>query len=198
MRELIALGGAALLTASCAQAAPVSGRFEQLDVAVAKDGALTASYREDQGVGVVKSCAFRLSGKLDGSGRGTVKAWASGSRVLAGRIEVRGDAAVLSVPGARDFPGCGMVLLPEIDKGIEFTKTGPAAWTSLVQIAAPRAMLRPTPASQPRRAYLVQRDIVGVTGRQGNLLSVEFHSVEGRTSKGWVLASDTAALLPPR
>lgn len=198
MRELIGLAGAALFAASCAQAAPASGRFEQLDVAVAGDGTLTASYREDQGVGVVKSCAFQLSGKLDRSGRGTVKAWADRSRVLTGTIAVRDDAAVLSVPGARSFPGCGMVLLPEIDKGIELTKTDPAAWQSLARITAPRTMLRPTPTSPPKRAYLVQRDIVGVTGQQGNMLAVEFHSAEGRTSKGWVLASDTAALLPPR
>src|SRR5262245_30572114 len=53
-----------------------SGIYEGLMLAVAPDGAIQGSFREQQGEGVVKSCAFFLSGKLSGAGGTSVVTWA--------------------------------------------------------------------------------------------------------------------------
>ncbi len=179
---------------SPAAAVAVSGRFEQLDLAIGEDGRLLGSYREVQGEGVTKTCAFTLSGSVDATGHGKISASAETGPAQSGTIFARADAVVIALPNGRDFPGCGSVLMPEIAKGLELTKTGSAAWTSLVRIAADRARLHTAPASATTHGYMVRGNIAGVTGSSGDWLAVEFRGDSGRSSKGWIARSETAPL----
>lgn len=190
---MIALGG---VVAICSQAMAkvVSGRFEQLDLAVDHGGRILGSYREVQGEGVTKTCAFTIFGSVDSSGRGTIRASAGLGPVQAGTIVASANVVTLALPHGRDFPGCGSVLLPEIATGIELTKTGGADWISLVRIGTERVRLHTTPSSPTGRGYLVHGDIAGVTARSGDWIAVEFRGETGRLSKGWIARGDTVPL----
>lgn len=185
-----------------ASAAPLtSGRYEQLNLAVAADGNLTGVYTDQQGQGVVKKCTFVLAGRIDATGTGTVAAWTTwvkGGPIKRGRIDARGDTVTLAVPGAQDFPGCGMVLPPDIDKGIAFSRTTSVPWTSMRMISALRAPLHVAPDGTATRGHVVRGDVVGVRAAQGGRLSIDYVSTTGRMVGGWVRAAQTASLAPPR
>lgn len=193
-RFVVAIAGT--LAFGCgAMASPVAGRFEQLDLAVAPGGHVLGSYREVQGEGVTRTCAFALSGVVDASGRGKITASAGTGPAQAGTIVANAGSVVIALPHGRDFPGCGSVLMPEIASGLELTKTASAAWTSLVRIGAERARLHIAPSSPATHGYLVRGNVAGVTGVSGDWLAIDFIGDTGRSSKGWIARSDTAPLM---
>lgn len=199
MSRAVLLAAAAATIAGCAVpagAAPVSGRFEGLDLAVA-GRTVVGSFREAQGDGPSATCAFTFRGTVDTAGRGTVMASDGSGPARRGTIVAAADKVTLAVPGARDFAGCAMVLMPEIDQGIGFTHTADAAWTSLMRVAAAKSALHAAPAGAAH-GYLVRDNVVGVTARRGAWVEVGYHNDAGRTSHGWVMASDLAPVAPAR
>ncbi len=191
-----------LLIAACGPvpataASSTSGRYEQLALAVGRDGSITGKYGDQQGQGATKTCTFALAGRLDASGTGPVTAWAGG-RALRGRMVARGDEVQLTMPGAQDFPGCGLVLPPQIKEGLAHSKISSVPWTSMRIVSAPRARLHPKPGVVSGRSYVVRGDIVGVRAQRGTQLAVDYVSPAGRVTSGWIAAAETAPLTPPR
>lgn len=187
----------------CAAAAPAqsatSGRYEQLSLAVGQDGSITGSYGEEQGQGVVKTCTFAISGRLDRNGRGAISAWAeTAGPVLRGQIATRVNQVVLKVPGADDFPGCGLVISPEIATGLQFSKTVNTSWTAMRIIRVSKARFYAKPGHTASRRYVVAEDVVGVRGQRGARLAVDYVSLAGRVSSGWIATAETGPLTPPR
>ena len=174
-----------------------SGRYEQLALAVGRDGTVSGTYGEEQGQGAAKTCKFAIAGRIGAAGEGPITAW-SGGRALRGRITARGDEVRLTVPGAKTFPGCGLVLMEMIDTGLPLSKVSSAGWTSMRAITAPRARLYTQPGGTTARGYVVRGDIVGVRGQQGGRLAVDYVSPAGRVSRCWVSAAETGALSPPQ
>ena len=189
----------ALLAGACgsnasAQGTPLhSGVYEQLVLAVGADGKLVGRYREDQGEAPAKSCAFSLSGRADGKGNADVVA-RSGGTTLKGRLSVAAEGVRLSLPNARTFPGCGMVLMPEIDSGLDLDRIASGTWTDLVQVKPARLPLKPQPAAPAGRAYVVKGDVLGVVGRQAGNVHVVYPSDRARPTEGWVAAGDVMPL----
>lgn len=190
---LVSACGSAPATAATAG----SGRYEQLALAVGRDGAVTGAYGEEQGQGPTQTCRFSIAGRIGANGEGPIKAW-SGRQALNGRIAARGDEVRLTVPGAQNFPGCGNVLMGMIDTGLPLSKVSTAGWTAMRTIAAPRTRLHTGPSGAPARGYVVRGDVVGVRGQQGGRLAVDYVSPAGRVSSGWIAAAETAPLAPPR
>ena len=173
-----------------------SGIYEGLMLAVAPDGAIQGSFRERQGEGVVKSCAFFLSGKLSGAGGTSVVTWAAQS--LPGTISATSEGVRLAIPQGREHAGCGLVLLPQIDDGIDLDLTRDAKWIGLSRITGAKVNFRAKPGDAAElRAYVVRNDIVGVISRQSDWLQIEFVNDRGKASIGWIPASQTAPLSVP-
>jgi hypothetical protein len=178
-----------------------SGLYEELLVGVDASGRVTGSYHMEQGEGVVKTCAFTFSGQNRG---GTAAIRAHGSprgvaSVLTGRLTAADDGGVvLSLPGARDLPGCGLVADPMMEDpdGMGLSRTGDGAWTELVEVRAARAALRPSPGAPAGRAYVVKGDVVGVLERRDGAVRVVYPSYRASPSQGWVSAAELAQLAP--
>ena len=189
---------AALLCASLAgqPATPRlrSGMFEGLMLAVDAQGGITGYYREDQGEGVVKRCAFFLAGKV-AAGESPVVTW--NQNKFPGSLTPRSDGVKLRVEQGREHPGCGLVLLPQIASGLELDLVGAATWQELRRIADARADLHSAPREGNKtRAYLVRGDVVGVIAEAGDWLHVEYPN-KGKMTRGWVRASGTKKLTVP-
>ena len=188
----------ALLVAGCGVATPAgaaplrSGLYEGLVLAVAPDGRVTGRYREEQGEGVIKTCAFTLTGRAAANGAAIVAR--GGGTVLRGRLAVALGGVTLTLPHARDLPGCGLVLMPEIDRGLELDRTGAGGWRELVRVKAARVSLKAQPTGAPSRAYVVRGDVLGVTARRGGQVQVVYPSARANPSKGWVDAATVAPL----
>lgn len=194
---LLIMAALAACGASPADAAPItSGRYEQLNLAVAPNGDFTGVYTDEQGQGVVKKCTFAVAGRIAANGQGNVTAWSAGDPAKRGRIAARGETVTLSIPGAQDFPGCGMVIPPQIEDGLSYSKTASTRWTSMRAIVAPRAPLHVAAAGAATRGYVVRGDVVGVRAQQGSRLGVDYVTTTGRVVSGWVAASQTAPLAP--
>jgi hypothetical protein len=187
--EAGALGGAAR-----SQAQLKSGIYEGLTLAVDAQGAVTGSYRDEEGEGVTKSCSFFLAGHEKG-GEAVVATWSL--ETFPGSLKAADHGVVLQIENGRDHPGCASVLPPLISEGMLLDLDSPADWTSLRRVIAKRAyLLRKPNDRRGGRGYLVNGDIVGVLARSRDWLDVEY-AKEGRRTRGWLRAADTAEIRPP-
>ena len=198
----IASASAALISVlACsplAQAADLkSGAYEGLLIAVAPSGRLVGRYSERQGEGVVKSCTFNLKGQTRTGGAAQVEAWAEGTSTrLAGRLTAQSDGGVaLTLPHARDLPGCGLVLPPLVDTELDLDRTQTGAWTDLVRVTAPKAALEPRPGAHEGHAYVVRGDVLGVLSRRADQLQVAYPS-GAHARQGWVDARSVGPVAP--
>ena len=204
----VSAGAFLIAVTGCAQAAPPaapaavlrSGQYEGLVLGVDASGRVTGSFDMEQGEGVTKTCAFTFTGRAQG-GTAAIRAVGQprrGSPVLTGRLGTSADGVVLRLPGARDLPGCGLVIPPSVEEaeGLELSGTGPGTWTDLAEIRAPRAALRAAPGAPAGRAYVVRGDVVGVLERRGAQARVVFPSDRVPPSQGWVHAAELAPLAP--
>lgn len=188
----------ALLLAGCAvavpaQAAPLrSGLYEGLVLAVAPDGRVSGRYREEQGEGVTKTCQFTLTGRAAPTGA-AITAHGGGTSFRGRIVATPSGDVVLTLPHARDLPGCGLVLMPEVDRGLELDLSGAGGWSELVQVRAARVSLRPQPTGAAGRAYVVRGDVLGVIARRSAQVQVIYPSARANPSRGWV---DAAAVGP--
>lgn len=195
----ITLSCLALLVAGCgiavpANAAPLrSGLYEGLILAVAPDGRVSGWYREEQGEGVTKTCQFTLTGRAGANGAAVTAR--GGGTVLQGRLAATASGDVmLTLPHARDLPGCGLVLMPEVDRGLELDRTGVGGWSALVRVKAPRVSLRPQANGPVGRSYVVRGDVLGVTARRAGQVQLVYPSARPNPSRGWVDAGTVEAL----
>ena len=187
---------AVCLSACAGESAPrfKSGYYEQLMIAVDAQGRLTGYFREDQGQGVVKSCAFYLSGKGTG-GEIPVSTWSE--RTFPGTLKAEKDGVRLKIEKGQDHPGCGLVLLPQIAQGLGFDRVADAKWSELRRISSPRAYFHAAPdATKVQKAFVVAGDVVGVVAEKGEWLEVEYRGAKA-TTKGWIPVNNTAKLVPP-
>jgi hypothetical protein len=164
-------------------------------LAVDQDGTVTGFYRESQGEKPSKTCTFFLRGKT-GAEPIAINSWNSQS--FPGQIKAEGADVNLKIGQAREHPGCGLVLMPEIATGITLERTAATQWRSLKIVQGSRTPLFAAPsAGKKTKSYFVKNDVLGVLGHSGEWLQVEFPR-EGKASiKGWLKASDMQDLLPP-
>lgn len=190
---------AALVTgcgSAAADAAPLrSGLYGGLVLAVAPDGSVQGHFREDQGQGVVKSCAFTVSGRVDADNRAAIVARA-GSNAVRGRLQASDDGVVLALSSGRSLPGCGLVLDPAIDSGIDLEQIASGTWHGLVRVKLPRVALKPQIGGPAGRAYVVRGDVLGVLAKKGTQVQVVYPSSRARPSQGWVDVTALAPLTP--
>ncbi len=171
-----------------------SGHYEQLILAVDPRGRVTGYYREDQGQGVVKRCAFYIAGRGKG-GAIAVVTWSE--RAFPGTLTAQKDGVNLRIAQGREHAGCGLVLLPQISQGLDLDRVGDGKWTELRKISSPRAYIHSAPdTAENRKAFGVSGDLVGVISKQGAWLNVDYFGRNG-TVRGWIRANTSSKLVPP-
>jgi hypothetical protein len=170
-----------------------SGVYEGLTLAVDGTGLITGYYREVQGEGVTKSCAFFLKGQARG-GDAEVSTWSD--RIRPGQLVARPDGVQLRIENGRQHAGCGLVLMPQIAEGLDLDLVENAEWIELRTVASERAYFHSArDASSRLRAFVVRGDVVGVLSRSGEWLRAEYRGSKRTT--GWIRASDTLKVDPP-
>jgi hypothetical protein len=189
--------GAAITPAQAADASSLKpGKYEGLMLAVDPAGNLSGYYRESQGEGVSKTCTFFLKGKV-ADNHAELSTWSD--QVYPGVLKADGADVNLQIEKGRDFPGCGLVLMPEIAQGIKFDKTLDAKWSDLEIVASNRAYLYSAPAEDKKlKSYLIKGDVVGALSTNGDWVQVEFPREGKKSVSGWINVNDVKALQPPK
>lgn len=171
-----------------------SGQYEELLLAVDEKGHLTGYYHEEQGDHPSKSCSFYLAGQV-ADGVSSVTTWSKST--LNGKLTARVDGVSLQIEKGREHTGCGLVLLPEIDNGLNLDRVVSADWLELRKVSMPIVHFHAQPdTNQELKAYVVAENIVGVTARKGDWLEVEYQGAKHST-KGWIPVNSTLPLTPP-
>lgn len=173
----------------------VSGQYEQLMLAVDAQGKVTGYFREEQGDVPAKSCVFFLLGTARAHAAIPVSTW--NEDVFAGTLKAERHGVQLTIEHGREHPGCGLVLLPQIARGLELDRVADAKWSELRRVIQPRVHFHTSPdPSSAQPAFVVSGDVVGVLERQGEWLRVEYRGKQGMT-RGWVRTKHTTELRPP-
>ncbi|MBD9361694.1 SH3 domain-containing protein [Methylomonas fluvii] len=166
-----------------------SGVYEQLRLAVAPDGKITGYYREEQGEGVSKTCSFYLRGQSNGDSA-SLTTWNVDS--FPGELRIQAAGVNLKVEHGNEHPGCGMLLPPAIEQGLNYDKVTETEWTELRVISSPKTYFHSKPKADAKlKSYLVKGDVVGVVGAEGDWLQVEYPGTQ-KMIRGWISNSDLA------
>lgn len=190
MLTLIAIGPCIFIQDALAQTTLRSGVYEGLMLAVDAQGAVNGYFREGQGSGVTKTCAFYLSGRKKGDQANVVT---RSVEAFPGILKAADQGVILQIANGRDHPGCASVLPPLISEGMLLDLDARADWTSLRRVIAKKSYLFQKPNARKGRSYLVMGDVVGVLAKSRNWLSVEY-AHNGKRVRGWIPTSDTAEL----
>lgn len=195
--------GMAIALCSVAMALPLTagaqagvlrpGLYEGLMLAVDGGGAVSGSFAQ-QG-----SCTFRFAGRASSQSIAVVRTVGEGpAPSIEGRLSAgaASKSVSLTLPGGQQLPGCGNVLPPLIDNGLDLDLTHKGAWNRLVSVAADRTALRKSPG-EAGRAYVVRGDVLGVVSEKTDLLEVDFVNAQGRVLHGWIAAKDAKAVAAP-
>lgn len=194
-----------LLAASVTMAAglPPSGDYGHLKLAFF-DGRVTGEfydYRPGNGTDQAPqfSCGFALVGTWkSGTTEAAVQTWWPNEDTpdtrIPGRLTMGGTAATLSLdasPGGCDMTGDNFREQPFSDE-LSVCRD----WLEVREVGSPRAQFSDVPGGPPRRGYVTRGDIVGVIGRKGAFVHVEY--VGGsQPVTGWFRAANLAPLIPP-
>lgn len=162
-------------------------------LAVDPQGGITGYYREALGDA---SCSFFLAGKA-ATGATPVSTWSDDQR-FPGTLTPESDGVVLRIEQGLDYPGCGLVLMPEIaSSGMDRSLIRETKWRELRRIADKRAHFHSAPSDAKKtRAFVVTDDVVGVLSESGEWLEVEYPGKK-KTTRGWVRAAATQKLTAP-
>lgn len=162
------------------------GVYETLLLAVDKNGAVTGYYYEELGQ---SRCRFFVKGNAK---QGLAKLVAWEHEPISGELKAGADEVILTVKGARDFSGCGMVMMPEIDTGVSYSLVAKAPWSELRSIASAKAYFySEAKADKQLKSYLVKGDVVGVVASQGEWLQIDYRSPSnGKISRRWIYSRD--------
>lgn len=184
----------ASLTNACAK--PVAfepGVYENLLLAANSDGVVTGYYREAQGEGVVKTCAFTFKGETD-SDKANIVVGADES--FPGEIQAETEGINLKIEKGRELPGCGLVLMPEIADGLSYDLITKASWSELRTIISEKSYFYSEPKVDKKlKSYLVKGDVVGVVAKEGDWLQIDYYSDSGKISRRWINNKEAASLL---
>lgn len=160
-----------------------SGKYEQISIAVDKNGRVTGFYKEQLGDNF--SCYFGFSGDLK-DGKATISVDEEGYE---GRLHFEGDNLVLAIPQAQDLPGCGMVLIPEIAEGVIYGIKKATNWIEIKIVPADGVALRKEPNSDSDILELLKKwHVLGVLEHKNNWSKVSFYKVylvEDKIVKGF-------------
>jgi len=198
------LSAGLLALTACAQAesagpAPHAGLqagvYENLLLAVSPDGRFWGYYHEEQGEGVTKSCSFFLTGE-HALAPSAIKTWVK--QASPGEVHAGENALTLIAPAATDYPGCGLVLPPQIaGEGLEYSLLKARPWIELRTAQADKVwFFSDAELQKKRKAYVVKGDVLGVVTVNGGALQVEY-AHEGKTTAGWISAGDVILPTPP-
>lgn len=169
-----------------------SGLYENLLISVNANDVVTGYYQEAQGEGVVKSCTFSFSG---GARSGTATITVKSDESVSGTIQPDNDAIHLKIPKARELPGCGLVLMPEIADGLDYDLIEKKPWRELRTISKEKAYFHSEPRSDKKqKSYLIKGDVVGVVEKEGEWLHIDYYSNSGKFIRRWIQDADTNIL----
>lgn len=171
-----------------------SGFYENLAMAVGRNGAVVGVYKENQGEGVTKDCSFFLRGASTNN-EALVMTWSD--RLLPGTVKAINGGVVLKVENGTDHAGCGLVLLPQISNGIELDLVRLTKWLDLQEIIAERAVLHSAPSSKWKsNGTLHKGAIVGILRQKDGWIQVEpvFQAIR---IVGWIQSREAVRLTPP-
>lgn len=184
----------AFMTNACAESITFeSGVYENVLLAVNSDGAVTGYYREAQGEGAVKTCAFTFKGEAR-SDKATISVGADES--FPGEIQAETDAINLKIEKGRELPGCGLVLMPEIAEGLSYDLVTKASWSELRTITSEKSYFYSEPkVGKKLKSYLVKGDVVGVVTEEGDWLQIDYYSDSGKMSRRWINSKEAISLL---
>lgn len=180
----------ASMTNACAESVRFEpGVYENLLLAVNSNGVVTGYYREAQGEGAVKTCAFTFKGEAKA---GVANILVGSDKSFAGEIKAGSDDVNLKIAKGRELPGCGLVLMPEIASGLSFDLITKAPWIELRIIASEKSYFYSEPkADKQLKAYLVKGDVVGIVASEGDWLQIDYYSSSGKTSRRWINNKET-------
>ena len=168
------------------------GIYENLLLAVNSNGSVTGYYHEAQGEGAVKTCAFSFKGEAKS---GVANILVGGDKSFSGEIKAGTDAVNLKITRGREIPGCGLLLMPEIESGLSFDLITKAPWIELRKISSEKSNFYSEPNSDKQlKSYLVKGDVVGVVASQGDWLQIDYYPSSGKISHRWIRNQDTANL----
>lgn len=149
-----------------------------------------AALQEDGVAGkltVARICSYQATVLRHPASDGRVDPGGRTLRSLTERAALRNRRATPapSSPGWVDALGTGTIAA--------LSGNGPARWTALARITAPRALLRTSAEVGARsRGHVVRGAVVGVTNITPAALSVEFVAPNGRRSTGWIARNEAA------
>lgn len=169
-----------------------SGVYENLLISVNVNDVVTGYYQEAQGEGVVKSCTFSFSGEAHSE---TATITVKSDESVTGTIQPVNDGIHLKIPKARELPGCGLVLMPEIADGLNYDLIEKRSWRELRAISKEKAYFHSEPTSEKKqKSYLIKGDVVGVVEQEGEWLHVDYHSNSGKFLRRWINDANTKTL----
>ncbi|MCZ3382963.1 hypothetical protein O3S68_11760 [Kosakonia sp. SOY2] len=195
MRNIVLALTLSVSTASFA-ATLQSGVYEELQLAVSPSGQVTGYYSETMGVGMTRNCSFALAGNVSPAGEAEISSWSSD--VLPGHLSATADSVTLKIANGQNHDGCMNVMVPQINEGIELSKTQSTQWVSLAEVLDERVYLSSTPDTSTRRkAWIVKNDVVGVLKTGQGWTQIQFISESGKSTTGWVNSQSIKPLTAP-
>lgn len=180
---LLSLGLAAPVFA--AGSALSSGQYETLMLAVTPEHTVEGYYFEEMGMGVTRKCAFFLQGRIGSAGKTPVTTWSG--PVFAGSVTPTSDGVTLAVERGTEHLGCMSVMYPDIDKGVDLTRTASKHWIGLLTISADKAYLQKSIGGTATKGpYIVARDVVAVLAYKEGWAQVEYINADAKSFIGWI------------
>ncbi len=173
-----------------------SGRYEELQLAVAPDGSIAGAYGEEEGTGVTRSCEFTLTGRLQpGGATALITVHSAGYPDHHGRLVATGDGVGLDVTNLGELPGsCETASLLGPGKLTPYGRTGAADWTWFATVTSARARFHSSATGDAGRGYLVKDEAVAIGRRQGARWQANYTSPSGHKTRGWIEAADLTPL----
>ena len=176
-----------------------SGQYGSLTLVV-RDGEVSGTFSEARGGNGTQdapqfSCLFQLRGTLR-DGRGTVQTWSPGGESIPGQLALEEGAASLVLRDNQD--GCLMATGDMVRQPYRapLARRG-EGWIGATLVAAPRAVINPTPQGSNRRGpYVVEGDAVVVLERRPGWARVRYEAGRAPVT-GWVRAGELAPEQPP-
>lgn len=180
---LLSLGLAAPVFAAGSTLA--SGQYETLMLAVTPEHTVEGYYFEEMGMGVTRKCAFFLQGRVGSATKTPVTTWSG--PVFAGSVTPSSDGVTLVVERGTEHLGCMSVMYPDIDKGLDLTRTASKHWIGLLTISADKAYLQKSMGGTATKGpYIVARNVVAVLAYKEGWAQVEYINADAKSFIGWI------------
>lgn len=195
LRRFLLILNLCLITAFSIAAPIVSGDYDGMLIGVDNEGALTGYFESSTGNGQF-SCIFFVNGKSGSSPITHVDSWfptdLSPRDVIPGTIESlaeKGQGAI-RVKLKEEHGGCWNVQHFASEPAV-FGLTEKGSWQAIRVVSAKRAYFHDdSSGTRPRKAYVVQGNVLRVFESQSGWARVEYESPERKRTRGWVSERD--------